>query len=96
MSFILGIVTGWIILLLLVIPLRKILAYNERRRGGKISWLDYLKIRDLMAAGHNYEAAIFTLKKAYNITEEEAAKMTPERFHELMGNLKTEQAKGGL
>ena len=39
------------------------------KRGGKINWLDYLKIRDMLSHGQNYEAAIFALKKAYNISE---------------------------
>jgi len=49
----------------------------------------------MLSHGQNYEAAIFALKKAYNISEAEVATITPERFHELMGNLRTEQAKGG-
>lgn len=71
--------------------------YDEDRqlkKRGKISWLDYMQIRDLMAHGNNYEAAVLTLKKGYGMEEDEMKKLTPERFHELMINLRTEKQEG--
>lgn len=67
--------------------------YEDRhwKSQGKISWLDFMQIRDLMAHGNNYEAAVLTLKKGYNMEEDEMKKLTPERFHELVMNLRTEK-----
>lgn len=61
-------------------------AYEDFHKPKKreITWLDYLRIRDLMAKGQNYEAAIFALRKTYNLSEVEAAQISPEKFHEMM------------
>jgi hypothetical protein len=69
--------------------------YKDRRynKGGKISYLDWMQIRDLMSHGENYKAAIFAMKKGYNMSEEELKTLTPEKFHELMDKLKAQQDK---
>ena len=67
---------------------------KELKKRGKISWLDYMQIRDLMAHGNNYEAAVLTLKKGYDMNEDEMKKLTPERFHQLMMNLRTDKQEG--
>jgi hypothetical protein len=64
--------------------------YENRiyRKGAKISWLDYMRIRDLMAHGHNYEAILFTLNRAYGMDESQIQALKPEDLNTLMEKLK--------
>ena len=61
------------------------------RRGAMISWLDYIRMRDLMNHGQNYEAVIFVLRKAYKMTEDELLRLSPKDLDDLLQKLKVEQ-----
>jgi hypothetical protein len=63
------------------------------RVGGKISWLDFIQIRDLMTHGNNYEAIKFTMKQAFDMDEKEILTLKPEEFAKLMSKLRVEQRK---
>jgi hypothetical protein len=58
------------------------------KKGSTIRWLDYLRIRDLMAHGHNYEAVIYTMKVAYGMDEAQIQALKPEDLNTLMEKLK--------
>jgi hypothetical protein len=70
--------------------------YEDRfyRRGGKISWLDFMQIRDLMSHGNNFEAIRFTMKRAFDMDDEEILALKPEDFSTLMNKLRIEQQNG--
>jgi hypothetical protein len=65
------------------------------RQGAIISWLDYMRVRDLMAHGQNYEAVIFTLRKGYNMTEAEVKRLSPDELDTLLQKLKVRQNASG-
>ncbi len=69
--------------------------YENRiyRRGAKISWLDFMRIRDLMAHGNNYEAVIYTMRTAYRMDEAQVQALKPEDLNVLMSKLKVESEK---
>ena len=65
---------------------------NRRyRKGATISWLDWMHTRDLMNHGQNYEAVIFVLRKAYNLTEQELLRLKPEDLDGMLHKLKVKQ-----
>ena len=70
--------------------------YENRiyRRGAKISWIDFMRIRDLMAHGNNYEAVLFTMKAAYRMDEAQVQALKPEDLNTLMEKLKVENQNG--
>jgi hypothetical protein len=67
--------------------------YENRyyRRGSRISWLDWMQTRDLMAHGQNYEAIVLLLKKAYKMNENDIVALKPEDLKVLMQKLKVGQ-----
>jgi hypothetical protein len=78
-----------------IVPVVLVDYYEDRfyRRGGKITWLDFMQIRDLMAHGNNFEAIKFTMKRAFNMDEKEILVLKPEEFANLMSKLRVEQRK---
>jgi hypothetical protein len=68
--------------------------YENRiyRKGGTLSWLDWMQVRDMMATAHNREAINFILAKAYNMDEKQVMALSPEDLDVLLQKLKT---KGG-
>ena len=70
--------------------------YENRiyRKGSKISWLDFMRIRDLMSHGHNYEAVIYTMKVAYGMDEAQVQALKPEDLNVLMEKLKVKKSNG--
>jgi hypothetical protein len=70
-------------------------AYEDlkTRNGGKLTWLDWMQVRDLIATMHGKEAIVLILSKAYHMTEDDIEKLTPQDVDKLMRKLKVEQAK---
>lgn len=79
-----------------IVPVVLVDYYEDRfyRKGGKITWLDWMQIRDLMAHGENYEAIKFTMRRAFNMDDKEILALSPEEFAALMNKLKVEQREG--
>lgn len=69
--------------------------YEDRKYkdGGKITWLDWMQVRDLIATMHGKEAIVLILHKAYGMKEEDIVKLTPQELDVLMRKLKVEEAK---
>lgn len=63
---------------------------------GKITWLDWMQIRDLMATSRNYEAVVLALRRAYGIDEKQLRILSPDDLHNLLVKLRTEQNSDGL
>jgi len=87
---------GGVMLILGIVVAWGLDCYENRiyRKGAKISWLDFMRIRDLMSHGHNYEAVIYTMKVAYGMDEAQVQALKPEDLNVLMEKLKVEKSNG--
>lgn len=68
--------------------------YENRiyRKGGTLSWMDWMQVRDMMATSHNREAIALILTKAYNMDEKQILALSPEDLDVLLRKLGTRGA----
>lgn len=66
---------------------------DRHKSSGKLSWVDWLQVRDLIATMHGKDAIALILHKAYGMTEDDMERLSPQELDVLMKKLKVEQAK---